>query len=656
MIDAQDEGAPGQNLLFTPVVQNDGDMSYGAVPDADATALEQLLLTSGLITEQQVRIARAAESRTGAPFDEILVSLGLISDRVLRSVLAREWGLPVLDLAVTDRDEEYIRQWSGQKLLSQNWMPVRRNSDGSVVVATSRPVTPARRDVIAAEVGAAVEFGAVSQWDLRQFALSVYRLQIADEAANGLYRRSPLLSAKTVFSRGQIAGFVLLALGVGAALLLWPIRTAGVLIAVLSLIFLASTGFRYLVAVRGARFDLVERISDAAVAELRERELPRYTVLVPLHQDAHVVDRLISRLTRLDYPPEKLEVLFLVEEEDHETHEAIRAARPPANFRLISIPPGEPQTKPRALNVGLFFATGEHLVIFDAQDSPDRDQLKKAVIAFRRGDARLICVQASQTKFNAAENGLTRMATLESAAWFDYVLAGLDALDLPIPLGGTSNHFRTAALIDVGGWDPHNMTEDADLGIRAKALGYHVGLVNSATEDEAVTSASVFVRQRSRWLKGYMQTALLHARQPRQLIGKIGLRRFASFALLVGGTPLSLLTVIPLWIAAAAIFLTPTVELATLFPVGLLWASFISFVAGNCALVYLAMMGPYKRGQFDLIVSSVWYPLYLMLLSIAAYRALAQLLTRPHYWERTQSGLSRVVPDETAVRTYEVGL
>ena len=630
-------------------------MAYGAHPDADATALERLLLTSGILGDQQISVARAAQARTGAPFDEVLVSLGLVSERILRSLLAREWGLPVLDLATTDRDESFIRQWSGQKLLAQHWMPVRRNPDGSVVVATSRPVTPARRALIAAEVEAAVEFGAVSQWDLRQFALSVFRHEIADEAANALSRRSPLLSAKTVLSRGQVAGFVLLGLVAVGAVALWPVCTAEVLIVAMSLAFLAGTVFRYVVAVRGARFDMVERISDAEVGELRDRDLPRYTVLVPLYQDAHVVSRLVPNLARLDYPPEKLEVLFLVEQEDRATQEAIDAARPPANFRVISIPPGEPQTKPRALNVGLFFATGEHLVIFDAQDAPDRDQLKKAVIAFRRGDARLVCVQASLTNFNASENTLTRLSTLESTSWFDYVLAGLEALDLPMPLGGTSNHFRTAALIELGGWDPHNMTEDADLGIRAKALGYQVGLINSATDDEAITSAGVFIKQRTRWLKGYLQTALLHARQPRQLIGKIGLRRFASFAVLVGGTPLAALTVIPLWIAALAILLTPTIELAELFPVGLLWAAFISFVIGNSALVYLAMMGTYKRGQFDIIATAVLYPFYMILMSIAAYRAVVQLFSKPHLWERTVRGRSKIAPDQTAVRTYEVG-
>ncbi|WP_294181260.1 glycosyltransferase [uncultured Schumannella sp.] len=630
-------------------------MAYGAVPDADAVALEQLLLDAGLITKQQVGIARAATARTGAPFDEVLVSLGLVSDRVLRSVLARDWGLPVLDLAVTRRDEDYIRQWSGQKFLAQHWMPVRRNDDGTVVVATSRRVTPARRALIAAEVGAAVEFGAVSQWDLRQFALNVYRAEIADEAANGLFRRSPLLSAKTVFSRGQTAGFVLLGLAVAAAAVFWPVQTAGALVTAMSLVFLVGTVFRYVVAVRGARFDMVERVTDADVAELRERALPRYTVLVPLYADGHLVDRLVSNLSRLDYPPEKLEVLFLVEEADTATADAIRAARPPANFRVITIPPGEPQTKPRALNVGLFFATGEYLVIFDAQDSPDRDQLKKAVIAFRRGDARLVCVQASLTNFNSSENTLTRLSTLESSSWFDYVLAGLDALDLPMPLGGTSNHFRTAALVELGGWDPHNMTEDADLGIRAKALGHQVGLINSATEDEAITSVAVFVRQRTRWLKGYMQTALLHARRPRELIAKIGLRRFAAFAVLIGGTPLTFLAVIPLWIASVATLLTPSAELAELFPVGLLWMSFLNFVIGNSALVYLAMMGPYKRGQFDVIFTSLLYPFYVLVLSLAAYRALAQLFTKPHYWEKTQRGVSRVAPDVTSVRTYEVG-
>jgi len=211
----------------------------------------------------------------------------------------------------------------------------------------------------------------------------------------------------------------------------------------------------------GARQEHRVQVGDAEVAALDPRELPTYTVLVPVYKEANVVADLIANLGALDYPREKLEILLLLEENDTETIEAARAARPPSTITFLIVPPGHPQTKPKACNVGLFFARGEFLVIYDAEDKPEPDQLKKAVIAFRRGGDRLVCVQAALNYWNAADNWLTRMFTVEYSFWFDYMLPGLDRLRLPIPLGGTSNHFRTRGLRMLGGWDPFNVTEDA---------------------------------------------------------------------------------------------------------------------------------------------------------------------------------------------------
>jgi cellulose synthase/poly-beta-1,6-N-acetylglucosamine synthase-like glycosyltransferase len=390
----------------------------------------------------------------------------------------------------------------------------------------------------------------------------------------------------------------------------------------------------------GAKFDVVERISAAEVAALAEADLPRYTVLVPVFREANIVAQLVGNLGSIDYPTDKLEVLILIEEEDLETRAAIDGANPPSYFHVITIPKGSPQTKPRACNVGLFFSTGDFLVIYDAEDTPDPDQLKKAVIAFDRAGESTVCVQASLNFFNATENFLTRMFTLEYGYWFDYMLAGLDAADLPIPLGGTSNHFRTKALVELGGWDPYNVTEDADLGIRASALGYRVGVINSTTMEEANTSIPNFIRQRSRWIKGYMQTSLVHARQPLKLLKQIGWLRFLSFALLVGGTPLTFLGVIPFYVLTAVTFLVPAAVNPQVFPVWLLWICLLNFVIGSSVMVYLSMMGPYKRGTFNLSLWALLNPVYWLLHSIAAYKGLWQLITRPHYWEKTDHGLT----------------
>ncbi|HEY8591020.1 MAG TPA: glycosyltransferase family 2 protein, partial [Naasia sp.] len=260
--------------------------------------------------------------------------------------------------------------------------------------------------------------------------------------------------------------------------------------------------------------------------------------------------------------------------------------------------------------------------------------------AFRRGGPRMVCVQAALNYFNAEENVLTRMFTLEYSYWFDYMLPGLDVSRLPIPLGGTSNHFRTQALIELGGWDPYNVTEDADLGIRASALGYRVGVINSTTMEEANTSIPNFVRQRSRWIKGYMQTSLVHARTPISLLRKIGPKAFAGFVLLIAGTPLVFLGVLPFYAMTIFTLIAGPELMSPLFPQLTLWTCLINVLLGNGVTVYLSMMGPFKRGTFRLVAWSLLNPVYWLLHSVAAYKALWQLLTKPHYWEKTEHGLT----------------
>jgi cellulose synthase/poly-beta-1,6-N-acetylglucosamine synthase-like glycosyltransferase len=617
----------------------DEHMARG-VPSIQSVAFADLLLSSGLITREQLELARAAKDRTGSHIDEVLITLGMISTEGLRSVMARAWGLPVADLVTTERDEDLIRRWSGQQMIAENWMPLRRDADKVLRVVTARVPDEERRAHIEGVLRERVRFVVATSWDIHNLVLTVFRKAIADEAANDLFRQNPRLSARVVFSRGQKVGFLGLALVALVALVLSPVTTIVVGLTVVSLAFLCSTVFKFLVAMHGAKYDVVERVTQAQVDALVDAELPTYTVLVPVFKEANIVPQLVGNLGRIDYPAEKLEVLVLIEEEDHLTREAYLGSNPPPNFHIVTIPKGTPQTKPRACNVGLFFASGEYLVIFDAEDAPDPDQLKKCVVAFRRGGPRTVCVQAALNYFNADENVLSRMFTLEYNYWFDYMLAGLDAYDLPIPLGGTSNHFRTQALVELGGWDPYNVTEDADLGIRASAMGYRVGVVNSTTMEEANTSIPNFIRQRSRWIKGYMQTSLVHARRPLALIREIGLRRFASFALLIAGTPITFLGVIPLYVVTFFTIVIPTEWLAPFFPVWLLWLTLVNFIVGNAVMVYLSMMGPYKRGTFDLILWALLNPAYWLLHSVASYKALWQLVVKPHYWEKTEHGLT----------------
>lgn len=525
--------------------------------------------------------------------------------------------------------------------VDEGWIATARLREGVLVLTSGRSDPEVLAAALTEEFGEAVVLRSVSEADVRARIVDELHVEVADLAAHGLAERNPALSARTVLSRGQRIGGVIAAALLLACLLRWPSVTVASVTAVLSVCFLAGIVFKFWVSLVGARFDLTEQITAEDVAALRDEDLPMYSVLVPVFREANIVHDLVRNLEVLDWPKDRLEVLVLVEAEDHETRDAVLRADPPSWMRIVIVPPGVPQTKPRACNVGLAIAQGEYVVIYDAEDRPDPDQLKKVFLSFGRAGSETVCVQAALSYFNADENALTRMFTLEYSYWFDYMLAGLDARALPIPLGGTSNHFRTRLLRDLGGWDPYNVTEDADLGIRASVVGYRVAVVNSTTMEEANTSIPNFVRQRSRWIKGYMQTALVHARRPRALVGEIGLRRAAAFTLLIAGTPLTFLGMLPGIGVTAVTLLAPAGWTAPLFPEPVLWLSVVDFLLGNATMIYLTMMGPYKRARFDLMVWALLNPVYWVLHSVAAYKGLWQLITRPHYWEKTEHGLTK---------------
>jgi cellulose synthase/poly-beta-1,6-N-acetylglucosamine synthase-like glycosyltransferase len=241
---------------------------------------------------------------------------------------------------------------------------------------------------------------------------------------------------------------------------------------------------------------------------LRDSDLPHYSVLVPLNDEAAVVPDLCAALARLDYPAAKLEILFLVEARDRPTRLALETHLRPETQRIVTCPPGGPRTKPRALNIGLALARGDLVVIYDAEDEPAADQLRLAAAKFAMAGPGLACLQAVLTVYNDDESRLARLFRLEYAALFHVVLPGLAQMGLPIPLGGTSNHFRRDTLVAAGGWDAWNVTEDADLGLRLAALGYDVDVLASETAEAAPEVLGQWFPQRTRWFKGWIRLSM----------------------------------------------------------------------------------------------------------------------------------------------------
>ena len=450
-----------------------------------------------------------------------------------------------------------------------------------------------------------------------------------DDAVFALARRHPEASAMHVLSRGQSRILVVIVATFVLACAAAPIATLTAVNMSLTVFFLAALALRVTLAAAslGRRDDAPPPLDDDA--------LPVVTLVLPLFREADGLPGLAAAIARLDYPPDRLDVKLVLEADDAATVAAARRLGLDRRWDFVLVPDSAPKTKPKACNYALAEARGALLVIYDAEDEPEPDQLRKAAAAFAAGDARLACMQARLAFYNARENWLTRLFALEYCLWFDGLLPGLQRLGLPIPLGGTSNIFRTDVLRDVGGWDPFNVTEDADLGLRLARRGWRVEVLDSTTFEEANCRLGNWLRQRSRWIKGYMQTWLVHMREPATLVRNAGVRSLLTTQIFIGGTVLSALIAPPLFVAAAfGAFVAP------LFPESLRHLNLVTLIAGNATYAALAVAAPWRRGWGGLAPAALLSPAYWALTSLAAYKALWQLATRPHYWEKTDHMIS----------------
>jgi cellulose synthase/poly-beta-1,6-N-acetylglucosamine synthase-like glycosyltransferase len=446
-------------------------------------------------------------------------------------------------------------------------------------------------------------------------------------------------SASTTITRPQkrvLAG-VVAALAAGVAVAPIPVLTA--LIAFLTLLYLAVFGYRIRLARHAIERADVVRVSNEMALMVPDHVLPPYTVMIPAYGEPQVIGQLIDSMTALVYPRNRLEVKLLLEEDDTATIEAALAARPEPFIQVVRVPYSLPRTKPKALNHGLAQASGRYVTIYDAEDRPDPLQLRRAVVAFLNTSDSVACLQAKLVYHNPEQNLLTRWFTTEYALWFSQLLPGLVRENAPVPLGGTSNHFRREVLEQTGGWDPYNVTEDADLGIRLHRLGYRTGVLDSITYEEANSDFINWVRQRSRWYKGYMQTWLVHMRRPAELWHTLGTRAFAAFNLFVGGTPLLALINPLFWALTLLWFAGEPRTVQVLFPAWLYYFSLFTWGVGNFTFVYLNMISARFDSSPKLVLSAVLSPLYWVMMSVAAVKALWQLIVAPSFWEKTVHGL-----------------
>jgi cellulose synthase/poly-beta-1,6-N-acetylglucosamine synthase-like glycosyltransferase len=412
-------------------------------------------------------------------------------------------------------------------------------------------------------------------------------------------------------------------------------------IAVLSCIYVIDVCFNMFLVFKSFQSAPELSFTPDELAEIKEGDLPTYSILCPLYKEAHILPQFIEGLEKIEWPKDKLDVIILLESDDKVSIKAFDEMQIPSYIRSVIVPNSIPKTKPKACNYGLAFVKGEYTVIYDAEDLPDPLQLKKAYLGFQKSGKNVACLQAKLNYYNANQNLLTRFFTAEYSLWFDITLTSLHALNTIIPLGGTSNHFRTNDLKKLHAWDPFNVTEDADLGMRLFKLGYTTAILDSVTLEEGNSQFKNWIRQRSRWIKGYMQTYLVHTKESYTFFRERGLHALV-FHLVIGGK-LAFIIINPiLWIVTLLYFtlysvVGPTID--SLYPSFVLYVAMSSLIFGNALYLFCYIIGCIKKEQWSLIKYMYLIPFYWIMISIAGFLALYQLIFKPFYWEKTVHGL-----------------
>ncbi|GLK80119.1 glycosyltransferase [Methylopila turkensis] len=593
------------------------------------------MAAAGFPLQPLIDAAGEASRLRAAPFDVLMAAGGVPEDELV-AALARAIGLEALGSDAPAGDPIDADQFA----LACRTGVMRLDVDGRArLLVAARG--PAIGRLASSRRGRPADGRRVAIAGPRAFAnIAVRRAgsALADRASLGPGAIAPELTAAVAMpvldQPRREATLAAAAVGVAAAFAFDMVFFA--LAAIAGLLFFAMNLFRFLLAMTPAT-------DDVALPRGDDGDLPIYTVLVGLAFEGAVVPGLLDALESLDYPAAKLDIKLLIEEGDHDTLGALARRPPRAGIEVLTLPPGGPKTKPRALNAGLLAARGTLLTVFDAEDRPEPDQLRRALEVFRRNRPDLACVQARLAIDNLDDGWLARQFGVEYAALFDVSVPALATLGMPIPLGGTSNHFRTSALRMVGGWDASNVTEDADLGLRLARLGWRTTTVRSTTWEEATTSLWPWLKQRTRWMKGFMVTAVVHGRSGGDLASRLGPARFVSACMAVAGVALTALAYPVVVVGLLIGGLT-----GSLFAVsgGLTEAAFVGVHVANLIVGYATglacgWMGVDRRGPARLALDLFTMPIYWLLVGVAAWRALGQIVygssTR---WEKTMHGVS----------------
>ncbi len=597
------------------------------------TRLGQFLLDAGDVDHDTLSAALDTQIQlhSRSKLGDILLADGMVDADSIVKALSRQSGIGRIDLNLAPPDAELASFIDPLLSLEIGYVPWRRIGN-VLVMAIADPADAARIRAMPQYRVSELAFALAEESQIR---LAILRLH-----SDGLTRRAgelcpPEFSCRSLQSRWKVPKFALFATGLGLVSWQFPVASVTVLLGFFTLTNFGTALLRVL-----AFCAMVFPHRRSAKPDLslgRSADLPRISVLVPLFNETRILAGLLTALEALDYPRSLLDIKLILEEEDSATAVQLMQVNLPSWIEIVLVPNGRIRTKPRAMNFALPLCKGEIIGIYDAEDRPERDQLQKVAQAFVGAPAKLACVQGALDFYNSKRNWITRCFAVEYAQWFRVLLPGLHRLGAPIPLGGTSVFFRRTILEHLGGWDAHNVTEDADLGMRLARRGYVCGILDSTTFEEATSSGRAWVRQRSRWLKGYAITWASHMRHPLRLIDDMGLLAFITFQLLFLGTLAGYLA-FPLHALLWANFAGLDLSFLNFIPPSAWYWLKTSHLVGLGALVLVALRALLPKTHRHLIFIALTMPLYWPLGAIASWRALAESFVAPYYWAKTEHG------------------
>ncbi len=624
------------------LVQTDGHVAtaarvarYGAADRRPRKPLGQVLLERGAVEPGDMLKAIALRQRQDARLGHILLTHGWVTEADLMAALCEQWHAEVIDLAAMPPDQRLTDMIDPDLCLKEGCIPWRRIG-AATVIATARPEDFKNLRARLAPLEGPFLPALTSE---REIQSALTRLRGDDMIRRAETRVDARDSCRSHDSAAAASIMAIVLLGLAAAAIVQPAAALTYLVAWSVLMLLLTSALRL-----GAFLAVLlpRRPAPPVQVPLRKTtaaRLPMISMLVPLFAEADIVPRLIARLERIDYPRELLEVILIAEASDNLTHRALAARRLPPWMGVVTVPDGPIRTKPRALNYALGFARGSIVGVWDAEDAPEPAQLHKVARRFAEAGRDVACLQGVLDFYNARQNWLSRCFAVEYAAWFRVVLPGLARLGFAIPLGGTTLFFRRDALDRIGGWDAHNVTEDADLGIRLARRGYRTELVATVTEEEPNARAMPWVRQRSRWLKGYAMTWAVHMRSPLRLLLDLGPKRFMGMQILFLGTLSQFILAPVLWVFWILALTGTSGAIPLAFSPGLLTGLSVVFVLSELLNMIVGIYATYRAGHRHLMK---WVPtlmFYFPLGTLAAAKALYEVAARPFFWDKTRHGV-----------------